>query len=47
MPSARVQHLLLAEDEVVELLLQHLIGVVDQELLEVVVPENLEAFGDS
>lgn len=36
-------HLLLAEDEVVELLLQHLVGVVDQELFEVVVRENLEA----
>lgn len=35
-------HLLLSEDEVVELLLQHLVGVVDQELLVEVVGENLE-----
>lgn len=47
MVSARVQHLLLPEDEIVELLLQHLVGVVDQELLKVVILKNLEAFGDS
>lgn len=39
-----VQHLLLPEDEVVELLLQHLVRVIDEELLEVVVIENLETF---
>lgn len=35
-------YLLLAEDEVVELLLEHLVGVVDQKLLEVVVREDLK-----
>ena len=41
----QVTYLFLAEHEIVELLLQHLVGVVDQELLEVVVFEDLEAFG--
>lgn len=36
-------YLLLAEDEVVELLLQNLVGVVDQKLLVEVFGENLEA----
>lgn len=39
-----VIYLLLAEDEVVELLLQDFVGIVDEELLEVVVREDLESF---
>lgn len=38
----RQAHLLLTEDKVVELLLQNLVGVVDQELLVEVLGEHLE-----